>query len=515
MIRDLRRWCLAATLVLLCAPRSHAQAILLPLDDVAYSYIDALQMRGWLTELSGIERPYQIGAVRTAVRTMLEARERPGPADWAVHIQQALNKYADGIEQGDSAVAQVGAGVYGVSQSSALRDLMRADDRNNTGPGVTGRLAFVTGPVSGSARIIADRRVRADPEFAGRQDRVLSGRMEDAYLGVTGRYAALHVGRIARSWAMPGQLGLMLSNAPYSYDHLALRLGTDKVHLSSVVARLNDEFVQYPRSDTIADRYFTTHRLGVALRSVEFGLSESIVYAGPNRGFRPALANPLAVLTLAQYSDAELVNMAFGADALWRHRSGVRVGGQLFVDDFQLDRCDGCDEPTGLAATLIADGIPLPADLRGVLSYTRVNALTYRTERRPERYAQYLVGLGHWASDFDEVRVGAQLGPRWRAPLTLYAAYRRQGTGDYRQPYPVRAQLGTWPTIFEGELQKTLRIAVSGAARIGGSIELTGDFGINSVSGRTSIGVPTGTRPEGRIRLAWEPPLLRRRVPLL
>jgi hypothetical protein len=500
----------------LCVTASslRAQQILLPLDDVAYSYIDGLQSRGWLTELSAIERPYTIGAVRAAVRRMLEARERPGPVRWAAPLQEALRKYALSVTDHDSAAATVSVGAYGVAQSSGLRDLMRADTASDVGPGVTARLSFVTGPVAGAARLIGDRRMREDPEFAGRQDRILAGRMEDAYLSVSARYASLQVGRVARSWAMPGQLGLMLSNASYSFDHLALRLGSDKVHLSTIVARLNDEFTQYPRSDTLADRYLTVHRLGVQLGRVEFGVSESVVYAGPGRGFRPALANPLAVITLAQFSDAELMNVALGTDLLWRARNGVRIGGQLFIDDFQIDRCDACGEPTGLAMTLIADGVPLPGDLRAHLSFTRVNALTYRAERRQERYAQYLVGLGHWASDFDEIRAGVQLGPRWHAPLTVYASFRRQGEGDYRQPYPARAQWNTWPTIFEGRTQRTARVAVSGAARAGNGIEISGDVGVNRVTGRTSAPIPTGTRLEGRVRVAVEPRWLARRIAL-
>lgn len=95
--------------------------------------------------------------------------------------------------------------------------------------------------------------MRLDPECAGPQHRVLSSRTEDGYLGVASRFAALHIGQVGRSWGLPGQLALMVSNGAYTYDHLSLRIGTERLHLSSIVARLHDELVDFA-TDTIAQR---------------------------------------------------------------------------------------------------------------------------------------------------------------------------------------------------------------------------------------------------------------------
>ena len=48
-----------------------------PLDDVAYTYVDALVARGWFKELSMLERPFTERALRVAIDS---ARVRePGP----------------------------------------------------------------------------------------------------------------------------------------------------------------------------------------------------------------------------------------------------------------------------------------------------------------------------------------------------------------------------------------------------------------------------------------------------
>jgi hypothetical protein len=134
-----------------------------------------------------------------------------------------------------------------------------------------------------------------------------------------------------------------------------------------------------------------------------------------------------------------------------------------------------------------------------------VNALTYRAPERYERYTSQSVGLGQRNSDFDELRAGLDLGPMLPAPLRVYAAYRRQGEGDYRLPYPPLAQRSAWPTIFEGTVVRTVRVAASTAVHLAPGIEITADAGINRTWNDERVAGAVRTRAEGRIRVALEP----------
>ena len=493
-----------------CVP---AQRALLPMDDIAYTYIDALQVRGLLRDLPVIERPYTVGAVRAAVAHARASLHDSGALRWLAAIEAAAEKYAPGVTASDSGAFALGLGGYAVAQTSGTRDLMQSDRVNTLAPGFTVRALLASGPFTGAMRVLADRRMKVDPEFLGRRDRVLSARTEDAYIGTSSRFASLQVGRVGRSWALPGQLGLMLSNGAYTFDHVYLRLGSDRVHLSSVMARLDDERLNFT-TDTTAHRYFSAHRLGVQLAQFEFGVSESVVYGGVGRGFQPSLSNPVAPVFLAQYSDGDKVNVGFGADVLFKARNGVRLGGQVFVDDFQIDQCDLCGEPPGIALALTADGLGLGAGLRGFASYTRVTSLTYRAADRFERYTSRAVGLGQRNSDFDESRVGVDVGPVLPAPVRVYVAYRRQGAGDYREPYPAESQRNAWPLIFEGVVVKTLRVAASSAVRLGRATEITLDAGVNrSANDLRQPGV-TRTRAEARLRVSLDPSWARIRTSL-
>jgi hypothetical protein len=503
----------AVVAALTLAPRlGVAQGALLPVDDVAYTYIDALQARGLLRELPLVERPYTVGAVRQALATVRGGRDAARYARWVDAIDAAAAKYAP-IAAGDALT--LGVGGYAVAQTSGQRDLMRADDANALAPGVTLRALLEAGPVTAAMRAYGDRRLREDPDFLGKKDRVLAGRTEEAYLAASWRLGTVQLGRVARSWGLPGLLGLQLSPAPYSYDHLYARIGTQKVGLATVVARLDDDFATFdPRDTTRAQRWFSASRLALRFGSVDVGLTQSLVHGGAGRGFDLGLANPVSFLALSQYAENKQFNIAFGGDVLWRAPRGMLLGGQLLVDDFQIDDCALCGEPPSLGVALSAEGVPLAGGSRLFANYVRVTNLTYRAERRWESFTAAGVGLGQWASDFDELRVGIDAGPVLPLPVRGYVAYRRQGEGDYRRPYPAPSQWSTWPSFLEGTVIRTLRVGASGAWRVGGGFELQGDVGVNRLVNAGRVVGLRETALEGRVRLAWEPPRGRMRIGL-
>ena len=115
---------------------------------------------------------------------------------------------------------------------------------------------------------------------------------------------------------------------------------------------------------------------------------------------------------------------------------------------------------------------------------------------------------------FDEVKAGIDVGPVLPAPVRVYLAYRRQGAGDYREPYPAIDQRDSWPTIFEGVVVKTFRIAASSAVRLGEATEVSADAGINHSANDRRVPGASKTRFEGRIRVALEPSWARIRTSL-
>jgi hypothetical protein len=477
-----------------------------PLDDVAYTYVDALIARGELRELLAMERPYTRRELLTAIdssRTRITSGVLTG---WLDALRKSLAKYSVTADSDTTVTfhARFTGDAHVTAQSSGRRELMLADSHNSVEPGATLRMMMGGGPIAASIRALVDNRLNVDPEFAGRKDRAIAGRTEDGYVSGQWKFGNIFFGRIGRNWAPPGLTGLQIGNYAYTYDQLAGSIGTRTIHWSSIVARLDDQ--QLP-SGELVQRYFSIHRLALAKGKWELGASESFVYSGVGRGFEPSLSSPFNIFGLSWRDERADGNYALGGEAMFKSGKFGNFAAQLLLDDVQIDKCDTtCHEPSSYGIALSAEGLPLHGDHRAFFSYTRISNLTYRTPNPAERYAVFDVGLGNGFSDFDEARIGADLALLPTAPVRLYAAYRRQGEGDYREAYPTPAQYSVTPGIFAGVVMKVARIGVTSAAHLD-EFEATADLGVNHrvnadhVTGRSDTGF------EGRIKISWTPDL--------
>lgn len=499
----------AALLAFLAPQAVVAQAApYLPVDDIAYRYVDALMSRGLLPGLSVAERPYIVSRVRASLDSITATDQSPVIRSYLDALSTSLRRY-ELTRAGESVSARMPFrahatfDVFATGQSSGRRELMLADTMNALEGGSTGYFVMGGGHMAGSVRVALDNRLNTDPEFTGRKDRKINGRTEDAYLSGQWKYAQVDFGRVGRSWGPIGMSGLQLGDDAYTYDHLYGRVGTDKFHVTTVLARL-ENYVISPGVES--SRYFSVHRLGVRRGKFEGGLSEGYLYTGVHRGLEFSLLNPLNVFGLSWRNERTDGNLNFGADASWRTNTAGTYSAELLLDDIQIDKCDSiCHEPSSYGMTLTAEGIPLFGDQRLFGSYTRVSNLAYRTPNVAERYASYGVGLGRGYSDYDEVRVGADVALIPRFPLRVYFAHRRQGEGDYRNPYPAVADYGTTPGILSGLVWTVNRAAVTGAMTFGRDFQVDGEAGINQNANRMHILGYDLTEFEGRVRVTWVP----------
>lgn len=500
---------LVAAACLAAPSAAHAQAsAYVPLDDIAYTYIDALMARGKLRELSTLERPFTEGALRSAIDSARARAPTTVVRSYLDALYGAVEKYAVRPGNSDTLAAQTfrargTVDLYVTAQTSGRRELMLADSSNDVRPGGAIRLVMAGGPVVGFTRAIIDTRLNVDPEFAGRKDRKLNARTEDGYVGGQWKYGELSLGRVGRNWGPPTLYGLMLGNYAYTYDHLYGRIGTDRIHWSTVITRLDDSVAT---SGPAIERYFSIHRLAVHWKNLELAGSESYVYAGAGRGFEPSLVNPFNVYALSWRSENQEGNLGLGGEFALRTARLGTFAGQLFIDDLQIDRsCNpACKQPSSYALTFAAEGLPLTADQRWFASYTRVSNLAYNNKNPSEKYEVFGVGLGRGFSDYDEFKLGLDLALLPRTPLRLYAAHRRQGEGNYNLPFPPPADWGTTPGMFRGVIMGVTRIGVSGASSWR-DIEMSGDVGLNHSTNDHHVTGATNTGFEGRVKIAIEP----------
>lgn len=528
---------------------SYAASVYVPLDDVAYTFLNALAARGALNALSALERPYTVGAIRRAVGASRADTSHNVPhgrvADGLYRsLLASIAKYdvrADARADDDVLAARAdtstetvsgtscdadtsafhvraNADVYVTGETSGRRELMLADSTRGLYPGADIRIMMHAGPVVAVLRPIIDNRLNHDPEFPGRKDRKIAGRMEDGYASGQWKYGELFLGRMGRNWGPYTDVGLQLGNYAYTYDQLAGRIGTERFHLSSVLAKL-DTYLDMPGSPSERDfqRYFTIHRLAARLGGhgrFETAISEASVYGGPGRGIEFNLSNPFNIGLLSYRNEGAEANFNLGWEAAWHSvRHGI-YSAHLMVDDYQIDRgCSPiCRKPSSTGLTLTAEGVPvglsLLGDARGFASYTRISNLTYNNLTPYEHYTVYGVSLGRGFSDYDEARIGLDLAVIPTAPLRLYAAHRRQGEGDYRLPHPDPSTYNAVPEFLSGVVMTVNRIGLSGATTapfMGSDVQVSGDIGVNRTQNANHVVGVQRNDVEGRVRLAWVP----------
>jgi hypothetical protein len=493
-----------------------------PLDDAAYGFVDALQVRGVLRDLPVLDRPYTVSRLRQAMAATDTVGLGHAPRGWLRRLARAIAKYDDGrgawdrrsarpAHRGDALdsasldamTLHVNGGLMGTAQSSGLRELMLADRTTGAYPGVQLRAALGTGPLVAAFRFKGDQALTADPEYAGFEGGLpgsqaggpgIAGRAEEGYVSVQLPLVELFGGRMARNWGPPSHDGMLLGRAGWSYDHVLARLGNDRLRVTWLTARLNDF--------QSVSRWFTARRAAARLFGMELGFSESVIYSGVGRQLEWGLSSPLVPSLNGMYNDNEAANYNLAADLAVPTRVGLFTA-QSFVDDVQLDGTT--PKPPMYGVTFAADGLPLAGAHRAFVSYTELSNLVYRNTTPSDVYTHNFVSLGRGFTDYRELKLGADLALLADATIRPYVAARWQGIGTYRNPFPPESEWPRLRDILQPPVMTVVRAGVQSTWVTGSGVEITADLGVNRVTTLDFVPGRSRTAPEGRIRVQWEP----------
>jgi hypothetical protein len=455
-------------------------------------YVEHWIARGALADPAPLARPFARHDLYLALAAVDTTRLRGGER----RVWRALRHELDDPERGAGAAARVVVHASAAAATHARRDPLR-----DAGPalgtaagGVAAELRL--GPLVAASHPTFDTRLRRDPDYRGKKDRVIAGRNAEAYLDARWRFVELFFGTVDRNWGPPPLAGLLVSNAPYGYDHALLALGAASVRLEGLIAQLDD---LPDTAGVLHHRYYVAHRL--LLRPpgpTTIALWEGTLVAGPGRTLEPWYANILNLGLLAQYDQGSTANNQLGADVETRV-GRVRLFGSLLIDDIQVDRGNvGDDEPTSYGITVGAQGGV--GALSWTALYTRVANLTYRTPLVTETVMRRGVGLARDFSDYDQLtlRSGVVLGPGILA--TPEVTLLRQGEGDLRVPYPPPSQYATTPVFHAGVVERTVRLALELRAD-GERVGFRGDAGVHVVRNAGHVAGARATRFVGSVAL--------------
>src|SRR5262249_54314954 len=215
-------------------------------------YLEHLIAAGRIADPSPLSRPLRVDQILRALDAVDSTVVSGG--EWAT-VKQIR---ADLVRQmrGPSARIDIDAGVAG--SSHARRDPLREAGVGHATFNGGAALTLYFGPAVVFTHPYFDTRLKWDPDYYGKKDRVIAGRFAEAYVSAQWRYGELFFGSLDRNWGPRITQGLLVSPSPYSYDQLDFRIGTDGIYFEGILTQLDDIT---DTSGTVNARHFVAHRL--------------------------------------------------------------------------------------------------------------------------------------------------------------------------------------------------------------------------------------------------------------
>jgi hypothetical protein len=366
----------------------------------------------------------------------------------------------------------------------------------------SGQLLLALGPFVGVTHPTVDTRLQYDPDWRATGDNAT--RWEEGYISGQWRHGEVFFGILDRNWGPSGVQGVLLSDDPYSMDHLYLSIGTERVRVAAIATQLDS------RTDSIGaivNRYMIYHRFWIRPRGRwTVSLWEAAVLSGVGRQLEPWYLNLGTISALRQGSTGTNANSFVGVD--FERHAGTTLFGQFMLDDIQVSRKTASDrKPTSYAFTLGAKGHLRRRAAAWTLFYTQVANLTYRNEDNLQVPLYNFLGTGRNFDDYDQLTATASWLPRVGLLLQPEVTVLRQGEGDPRLPHPLIPAYPTTATLFQGVVERTIRLALT-ARWQDRDLSFTAGGGVHLIHNAGHVTGVSDTRWVGSIglsyRLAWE-----------
>ena len=298
---------------------------------------------------------------------------------------------------------------------------------------------------------LLDEKMAENENYTGKKWRGLAGEVEQAFVRYQRQSFDITAGRFASFWGPKNSLILSDNNA---LDGLGYSIHWGRLSLSYRLARLDGLNPDTDGVDQYYNRYFAGHRLDLHLsNAIRFGVFECVVFGGPGRQIDLYYLNPIIFFHSSQLNEGMNDNTFIGFDFSVRPRTGLRLYGQVLVDDFQIEKkTQGDQEPDQYG--LLAGGqlVDIWPSVDIAAEYTRVTNWTFNQKLDQNRYLIDGSPLGDVrGNDFD--RLSASI-TRWfgdNMALSAEFASLRQGEGritddwtepwldidgDYDEPFP-------------------------------------------------------------------------------
>jgi hypothetical protein len=126
----------------------------------------------------------------------------------------------------------------------------------------------------------------------------------------------------------------------------------------------------------------------------------------------------------------------------------------------------------------------------------------YRSSDPRKTVALRGIGLGRNYADYAQYTLIGTWLPRSMVVLTPEFTYLRQGTGDFRQPFPP-CPCTQLPLLFQGVVENTVRLAMGGRVQIQRHFDIEANGGIHFITNHGHVAGASDTKFVGLISASY------------
>lgn len=289
------------------------------------------------------------------------------------------------------------------------------------------------GPYDSRERLYEDRWAAADLKGNSSTSYDVSESMLQYY----GRHLSVSAGRGRHRWGPSYFGGLLLNDFAPPFDYARFDLNVSRVSYTFLHGFLHsmqtgDSLYVNPdgRPRTLgAEKYLSAQRIEVTPRdNVLLGFSQSVVYG--DRGLQLGYLTPLNFLYSVQHSNDDKDNLLLALDGKWRPIPGLKLYGELLLDDVLVGDLFSGTGNSKNAYTLGVHGM-IPSNFwnhfDARFEYTKIRPFVYSHFFDVNTYSHWTSPLGFTRepnSEFMTARLGGSF-----YPFFCSLTYSRQNHG--------------------------------------------------------------------------------------
>jgi hypothetical protein len=393
-------------------------------------YIDFLQGRGYLWNLSALQRPFDIQDLKHELKGELVS---PTQAS-AVAYERSLYLHSFLQEQGRDAESVC----IGVQTDNRYSD----DHLVKTYHGVQ-RLqvsARLKPWLELANTMTADSRLDNDPGYMGISQNGFAGYTEQAYLRLHKDGVELKIGRDYLRWGPGLDASLLISDQVRPLDQLLFSWRNRYLHYTFFFSSLDAVSADGAQGSVRRYRYLSGHRLEVRpWRFLSLAVQEAILYGAEGGGLNLAFWNPFIFFHAEQLNGPDDGNTLGSIQAVFKPQRNWRLYGDLLIDDLQLENSGPTDLEPSERGYLLGVNWSDPFWMSGVDLFGEYAAVTNRTYNSLNVWEKWLhrrQPLGHFlGNDFDRLILGLRWWPAsaWRG--RFFFEHRNRGEGRIEKTF--------------------------------------------------------------------------------